>query len=357
MTIRTTWDELRTGVEITTGHHYLITLVGPTIECIEMEDITFHTESAVVLPALQEGLEDEQRAQLTGVAALAQVLAHAEHSRDAILIAGHTDTTGKADYNLELSEQRCKSALYLLKGDRDAWAKLAHARHVDADVALLLRWVAMQHGLACDPEQFSSGEGNPERRALDSFRESYRECFDPDFSAENELGVADWAAFFNLFEETIADALGVDGEGLKDVRGALQFADPAVLACGEHWPIHESDKNHLVSQENRRVEFLFVPKEDAREIANSAPPGAAVYEKPSRYQVRYLERTTFIAVVVHDDEGPIRDAAFAVQLSDGSVRRAATNAHGRASIRGIPRGVHAAKFESIEVRPVRGSRA
>lgn len=28
MTIRTTWDELRNGLEITTGHDYVITLAG-----------------------------------------------------------------------------------------------------------------------------------------------------------------------------------------------------------------------------------------------------------------------------------------------------------------------------------------
>lgn len=290
MTMRTTWKELQTGLEITTGHHYVITVHGPHIDAFRTVDLTFHSESAVVLPALSGALAKEPQAQLSSLATLAQVLAHADQTSDVLLVVGHTDTAGRRNSNLDLSAQRCKSALYLLRGDRNPWAELAHAHHTAEDAPHILRWAAIRHGFTCDPTHFSR-ENNPVQRALDMFRSEYRAHVDSEFVAEGDLSTADWAAFFELYQTTIAGALDLDDGGLDARRGALKFADPAFLACGEHWPIDGSGKDDVASRENRRVEFLFVAKDEVSKIVESDPPGMPVYEKPSRYHIRY--RTTF----------------------------------------------------------------
>src|SRR5690606_28341744 len=148
----------------------------------------------------------------------------------------------------------------------------------------------MRGRFSCDPTHFSS-EDNPAQRALDMFRSEDRTHVDSKFVATGALSSADWAAFFELYPATIAGVLGFDDGGLDTLRGALKFAEPEFLACGEHWPIDGSGKDDVASRENRRVEFLFVAEDEVSKIIEGDPPGSPVYGKPSRYYIRH--RTTF----------------------------------------------------------------
>src|SRR5690606_23585776 len=71
MTMRTTWKELQTGLEVTTGHHYVITVHGPHIDAFGTVDLTFHSESAVVLPAPSGALPNDPQGELSSLAVLA----------------------------------------------------------------------------------------------------------------------------------------------------------------------------------------------------------------------------------------------------------------------------------------------
>ena len=48
--IRATMDDLAKGMTLATGEHYKIVIRHFAVDVIEMEDIHFHHDSAVVLP-------------------------------------------------------------------------------------------------------------------------------------------------------------------------------------------------------------------------------------------------------------------------------------------------------------------
>ena len=105
-----------------------------------MEDVLFHLDSAVMMPenpagkSSTQGTNDDapgsrgQEAQqkqsaVSGIKALALVLKEFDLDNDKrLVIAGHTDTSGKPEYNFELAEARALNVLYLLTIDRENWA-------------------------------------------------------------------------------------------------------------------------------------------------------------------------------------------------------------------------------------------
>src|SRR5574338_217894 len=81
---------------------------------IEMEDVNFHFDSAVLLPdygkeAPQPGTEEQNR--ITGLGVLYTCYKQCQDKSFAqrLLVAGHTDKKESADYNLSLSRQRAKN--------------------------------------------------------------------------------------------------------------------------------------------------------------------------------------------------------------------------------------------------------
>src|SRR5512143_1083448 len=116
------------------------------VHILEMEDVLFHHNSAVMMPghpagkSAADGSEDdatdtedaaikEGQQKTSGVAALALVFRQFEFDPEKrMIIAGHTDTSGSAQVNFELSDQRAQNVLYLLTDARSEWAELSAKR-------------------------------------------------------------------------------------------------------------------------------------------------------------------------------------------------------------------------------------
>lgn len=237
---------------------------------VDLEDALFRTESAVLLPDGQDpegaGAEADAPA-VTGVGALAALLRHLdEHPGRTLLVAGHTDTTGDAAYNLALSAQRAACAHAALVGDREAFAEVAAARGVVADRQQVLAWVAGTRGWPCHPGKVDGVDGPRTQAAVRAFQQAYTD--DPRrveaLKVDGIAGPRTWAALLDCYDRGLEEALGVDAAGLAALRARLAFADPArpAVGCGEHHPREAAGKDGQRSQQNRRVELLvFDPGE------------------------------------------------------------------------------------------------
>lgn len=272
----------------------------PLVTIVELEDALFRTESAALLPDGQdpEGAGAETTTKATGVGALACLLRHVdEHPGTSSLVAGHTDTTGAASYNLPLSQQRAEASRAALVGDREAFAKVCHGRHTKADVQQVLAWISGALGYPCHPGEVDGLWGPRSQAALLAFQKAYN----ADAATKKEtlvedgvLGARTWAAFEDCYERGLQDALGVDAAGLAALRAKLAWADPArpAVGCGEHHPIEAVGKDGYRSQVNRRVELLCFDPGEAPALAchqgGACEPEACPLYAPGAYERRHL---------------------------------------------------------------------
>lgn len=94
-----------------------------------------------------------------------------EHPGKKILIAGHTDTSGAADYNVRLSRLRAQMVHAMLIGDRETFRHTARARFVSGDKEQVLNWVEQRFGWPCGLEANSGSLG----RSTRAFQQSYNQ--------------------------------------------------------------------------------------------------------------------------------------------------------------------------------------
>jgi hypothetical protein len=268
-----------------------------TVALAELEDALFRTESAVLLPDGHdpEGAgADPDRPPASGVGVLASFLRHLdEHPGEVALVAGHTDTTGDAAWNLALSRQRAAAGRAALAGDREAYAKVAHERHTVADEQQVLRWVAATRGYPCDPGPIDGKAGPKLTAAVRAFQQAYDDDAPvEDLKVDGVLGPRTWAALFDCLERGLQAALGVDAAGLAALRAKLSFVEPAEVGCGEHHPLDEPTRDAYRSQTNRRVELLLFDPADAPALpchaGGGCDPAACDLYAAGAYERRHL---------------------------------------------------------------------
>ena len=105
------------------------------IMILELEDVLFHFNSAVIMPCGPEGPSSADGAgpspeqlSASGILVLAAVLRYiAAHPCKRLLIVGHTDTRGGPAYNLDLSQLRGDNTLFLLLNQKNDWARNSKA--------------------------------------------------------------------------------------------------------------------------------------------------------------------------------------------------------------------------------------
>ena len=93
-----------------TGDIHPFQLVGFHGMVLEVEDVHFHFDSAVLMPDFadcDQVVDEADRNRVTGLAAIRAAYRHAKaNPGQKMIVTGHTDRSGSADYNLKLSEQR-----------------------------------------------------------------------------------------------------------------------------------------------------------------------------------------------------------------------------------------------------------
>ncbi|GEM_PF-799493 len=100
--------ELSEGMPFDVDETYKITLL--THRRFRLVGMFFDTDKSFLLPVA-----------IPGIRRITET--HAENPDAKILIVGHTDTSGKEDFNLKLSLERAESVAAYLADDADAWEK------------------------------------------------------------------------------------------------------------------------------------------------------------------------------------------------------------------------------------------
>jgi len=278
-----------------TGDVHTVVVHRHRAQWIEFDDALFRTDSAVLLPESQHPSDqviDDQGRVRTGVGVVAACLRHAqERPERTLLVAGHTDTTGDAGYNVTLSRQRAACVHAALVGDRETFSSLAHQRPAPGDKHQILRWVERRFGWLCDPAHY----GQDLWRATLEFQRTYNANGQAGNAAAAPVaesgwfGPDTWKAVFDCYEHQLAKDLGVPLGGLPGFRAGLRFVYPGQpwVGCGEYQPIDQVGRDGYRSQCNRRVEALwFDPGEEPTLPCHGGPcrPGDCHLYSPIWYR-------------------------------------------------------------------------
>jgi hypothetical protein len=203
-----------------------------------------------------------------------------------------------------LSEQRAKTVLAMLTGDRKAFVDLCEARRnfagadkIEIDVTQIFDWTTRAFGFTCKPTTL---EARPSYERYGQFRTSFNDWVDgrdaqrePDARAPSKLATSGgcdktiWGAIYDLYEFNLREELGETAVGVENLRNLMVWVDPSrkALGFGERFPIDAGDKNDYRSQANRRVEILmFDPGEEPDLEAAQAQPETTEIYLPGCYE-------------------------------------------------------------------------
>ncbi|MGA2500603.1 MAG: OmpA family protein, partial [Tepidisphaeraceae bacterium] len=280
---------------LATGKRHVIrTVAVPDVKrvwIIEMEHLHFHFDSAVLLA---DYISDDPNTTIppdkhvTAMSVLAEALATArDNPARKMLLTGHTDTSGSAEYNLPLSQQRADSVLAALTGDRDGWVKVAKDKHRVEDYQLILKWVAADQNWACDPGKVDNADGPKTQAAVKEFQKRYNQELGKSIGEDGIVGEQTWGAFFDMYMKELAEICGTDEDGLKKLRANVKFVDDSKksVGCGKNFPKDHRGVDNWRSKENRRVEILFfnqakLPKLDCHPSAGKCEAKACEVNNP-----------------------------------------------------------------------------
>jgi len=337
-------------------------------QILEMEDVHFHHDSAVLLPDFGpcDPLEPPAR-RVTGLAVIATCLQHAEaHPDEKLLSAGHTDSSGSDGYNITLSHKRADNVAAVLKGDKDAWVAIALDQSKVEDYQQVLTWVAWLWGWPCNPQGIDGQHGSNTDAAVEAFQRLAAAEFDRDISVDGDVGEQTWGAVFDVYQNVLADVLDEDAPGLQARQGALTWSDTPTVGCGESFPIEERGLDNYRSATNRRVELIFFEPGEEPELACHPAAGECTKEQcdlynTAGYSLRYLPctpidlvpRTMTLELVEvaglykpgHDDpadvtEGTTKDSGYELGYKSDDDK-------GRMFVNHIPRTDPSVTWESV----------
>ncbi|NTX11822.1 OmpA family protein [Myxococcus sp. CA056] len=280
---KVTARKLTAGLGLPTGEAHTLVLKRRAAVVVELDDLNFHSGSAVLLPA-PHARENWRQGHTGGLTCVIRALEYALEKKQTLLVAGHTDSVGGDGSNRALSKARAQNVHDFLTGDKAGWASSC-AEHTVQDYQTVLTWVADEYGWNCDPGGIDGQHGKRTTAALEAFRKAVEAAHGSKPPDSRAPGVEDWKAVFQLYETYVAGRVD-----LKAARGALSFATPAVLGCGEDWPIEGQGQDNLRSQVNRRVELVFF-EEPPPDFSRQSPPGAQLYGAQGGYQRSYLPIT------------------------------------------------------------------
>jgi len=295
------------------------------VHLLEMEDVLFHHDSAVMMPSSPEESPTEKKGsekqeKVTGLKAMALVFKLIEFEPDKrLLIAGHTDTSGRADYNFGLSDLRAKDLLYLFIGGekgRNDWAKIGVEKHKIEDYQQIMKHYSGLKRWPCDPLKVNNKWNKNTEDAVKNFIESYNTKFaavkgeaaipPPTFDKIKRDGkhawpLEMWIAVYNLYNEELAGILKMTTDQLQNFRDTkIKFAvdKKKHVACGESFPIEKAKKKNYKSQTNRRVEVLLFDKDEVPVI--NCPADISKVHKEKDCPIWH--RWHFIPQYIHPDD-------------------------------------------------------
>ena len=311
--------------------------VQPYVERARLRGFYFDTNKCFLLPS--------------AVPDLGAILeAYDRNPGAALLIVGHTDTSGEDAYNEELSLERADSLAAYLQDQVDAWMPW-----YGTDKPTVKRWGAREDGQMID--SLKRRGLNPGSQPALSYQ-IWHNNLAADQRAANWEQLADDGI---IGSKTRAQLIG---DYMRHDRTTLP-GDVSVTThgCGEYFPLDDTLENLDPNpanpdrdQTDRRVEIFFF---DGALGIQPPPPGPTSKRGSPEYpEWRSRESKTheftpgtrqFIEIVLEDDKGNrVPGEAFEVRFSDGSSRTGQLGPDGTAHLTGIPRGTCHVAFPAID---------
>lgn len=218
-----------------------------TVQFIEIPDVLFNHNSAVPCIDANETL----------VGTMVTIIVYAYNNPDKeIVIYGHTDSSGETDYNLELSELRCKSIKALLDNKPDDFANVCIGKFKVEDYQTILTSLAKTYNWDCDPGAIDNQNGPKTEAALKNFQIDYNLFFEQSIDEDGKIGKQTWGALFKVIRDIIWNIASKETGGtiptLKYGKGGS-----GITACGEKFAKDAYARNGRKSKEDRRVEIVF----------------------------------------------------------------------------------------------------
>ena len=288
----TSWDRQ-------TGEKHRFKLKGYHGYVLEIEDVHFNHNSAVLLPDYEpdkKGRRESVAGRVTGLAVLRACYLHVQEEFDQLLlIVGHTDTTGKASYNMKLSKMRADGVQCALTGDRNGWVKVALKKHHVMDIQQILKWIVRVWGWPCDGGPVDDKFGPRTEKGIRAFQSAYNNKFDASIKVDGIVGRKTFGAIFDLYMRELQYLMETDKQYLEQYRSKLKFLDDShkAVGCGEDFPIEQPRQDGYYSSTNRRVELLFFdpsekPSLDCRSGDSHDKDKCEVYD-PRLYKYQHLQ--------------------------------------------------------------------
>ncbi|MBX3465905.1 MAG: OmpA family protein [Planctomycetes bacterium] len=222
---------------------------GRPVTIVELEGAAAFRPGGVVLMAGEKGAA---RSALAGLAAALLVLR--ERPELLLLVAAHTQDE-------ETSARRARNVLAFVRGDRAAWAADAHGGGRVEDWQQALGWVSSVRGWACDPGPADGKAGPNTKKALAEFRARWAAAAGQPAPA-GDVGVADWAAFFDVYDEVLAQVVGEERAALAARRAGVETVRAPAGGCGAAWPPERVRiGDHVVAHADRVDLLLFAAKD------------------------------------------------------------------------------------------------
>ncbi len=265
-----------------------------TAHVLDVEDVHFNNDRHIVMPdgpTPEAGFAGEG---ITGLRVIASALAHArQHPSRRMLVAGHTDWTGRVEHNLRLSKWRAENAWFLLKGfdHKEAWVSAALRDDDNAnDWRRILRFLDRELAIGCEASDPEHPDYAQDVAAIRAFQKHYNDEVArlaednpraPGFeesipgSQQGFVGLSTWRAFFDYYQHLLRDMLELpDASALLEVQGAVLTLPPETVGCGEFHAVDleerdrrraggYADESGEPRPEDRRVEVLFFDEGEA----------------------------------------------------------------------------------------------
>jgi type VI secretion system secreted protein Hcp len=260
-----------------------------TVQYNEIPDVLFNHNSAVPMIDTDEKLINAIVATLT--------FAGKNPEKEAI-IYGHTDSSGETDYNIKLSELRCKSVKAFIDKKPQDFVNICKEKSKVEDYQTFLSVLTKKYSWECDPGSIDDQDGPKTKEALKQFQIDYNLFYSKSITEDGKIGPETWEAFFNVIMEQI---LGNANTESGDSAPKLKYGkNNGIYPCGEKYAQDAYAKKGRKSQNDRRVEIVFSdpsqPIEDTPyvdtivmepiEIVADRPP---VEKKPKKVALKDFE--------------------------------------------------------------------
>jgi outer membrane protein OmpA-like peptidoglycan-associated protein len=296
---------------------------------LEFEDTLFRLKSSAMLPEGQAPSTSQvsEGSGFNGINAVASILEFLKGSDRALLVTGHTDTSGSDEYNEKLSLNRAGCVYAAVVGDRDLFKAMANGPHLSGkderysvnkqDHIQIADWAANRFGWPCS----YAGNGNDYFATVKQFQKSYNANSHAgnsevaDIDPDGDWGPLTWGAVFDCYELELCRHLKIERSGLSAYRDQFDWQKQVVypmkpyVGCGEYHPVDKPEKNDSRNQTNRRVvAYIFDSGEE--------PDVSCFSGVCAKKECELFDQSKYPTVPIPVDTGDITTKVFRIRLHD-----------------------------------------